>query len=634
MPLESHVRLSAAPAAAHAARERARASVPVPRRLVAALRDNPLAIAAYVMLARSWLHTYQPVPLSPRDLLQCDPSLSRGSMLRALARLLDGGWLVAVAGKPGSKPHYLPAWGSIGGTLRPWDVAAPGLGRPSHVAVLRLNKRPLDAAVGYLDPHPRLSARLHRATADIAMPGLSLRELGTLVLHAADAHDAPPEVVVACAPAFFAPPDLIGMVTRQVHGHLIAAAPPSEPPPAAAERATGDIAAAAPVNAWNRHEISKQQNTARCFEHIFAEQGRSASPAPAAAPPPPQHETNAAPAAPAAPDLTLTPPEGELVPWLLANAADRRVAAAIAAAQPTLTPADCVADVALVQHHKHYHSIRNPWGFCLHLWQQGERPTHRPRSPVGNDGTPAPLPPEPIDYAAYANDPTYIVTRREPVAAAEPETPTDDPAPLARDTATLHARMQTYGYRCDTTGIYVCERATAGELAALWQQQHPAASMPPAHDLAAAVTLSENPDNPRPAAGVPIGDSGDGHAVPGTPAPVAAAAADPIAAAPDAAPNTPAPPPAAPDAASDSPPAAQDAATSDDPAIPDGHAVPGVPAPVATSDDPAAIARQLVQRHGKARARRYLERAAPALLPWLAALPDEHRRELPRHFGR
>src|SRR5690349_9928043 len=106
---------------------------PIPQRLIADLHDNPLAIGLYGLIARLYLVAQSPVPLSVPDVVRYDPSLSRGAVLRALARLLAGGY-IAQAEQRGGKTRYTPAWGRVGGATLRWDMGRPCLGRPRHVA--------------------------------------------------------------------------------------------------------------------------------------------------------------------------------------------------------------------------------------------------------------------------------------------------------------------------------------------------------------------------------------------------------------------------------------------------------------------------------------------------------------------
>ena len=152
---------------------------PMPRRLLSDVRDNPLAIGLYVLIGRLYLVTHAPIPLGRADVLAYDPSLKPGAVKRAFDRLLMGGWLVSatVAGSP--KYHYTPSWGSIGGVTRPWSLQAPGLGRPRHLGIVRVNRDLLDIGVGRLDPHSRHAAEVTRY---LVAPALGLADLGSYAL--------------------------------------------------------------------------------------------------------------------------------------------------------------------------------------------------------------------------------------------------------------------------------------------------------------------------------------------------------------------------------------------------------------------------------------------------------------------
>src|SRR5947208_3460401 len=80
-------------------------------RLLADLRDTPLAIGLYSLLARLYLVHQAPIPLSAADIQRYDPTLCRGAIVRALARLTQGGWLLEEA-RAGYKTCYTPTWGA------------------------------------------------------------------------------------------------------------------------------------------------------------------------------------------------------------------------------------------------------------------------------------------------------------------------------------------------------------------------------------------------------------------------------------------------------------------------------------------------------------------------------------------
>lgn len=82
--------------------------VSIPKRLIYDLRDNQLALALYMLVARLYLIHQQPIPLSRGDIQQLDPSTKVGAIKRALDRLVDNGWLTETSGV---KQHYMPNWG-------------------------------------------------------------------------------------------------------------------------------------------------------------------------------------------------------------------------------------------------------------------------------------------------------------------------------------------------------------------------------------------------------------------------------------------------------------------------------------------------------------------------------------------
>lgn len=157
--------------------------VPLPQRLLDDLRDSPLAIGAYALVARLFRATKAPVPLSPADLRTLDTSLSHGAATRALQRLVAASYLIALR-RPGHKSAYIPSWGRVAGECRRWDLAAPCLGRPRHLREVRLPQRLLDTCLGRLDPHPLHAARVTRYTTaaliglvDVGAYGLALAGL-------------------------------------------------------------------------------------------------------------------------------------------------------------------------------------------------------------------------------------------------------------------------------------------------------------------------------------------------------------------------------------------------------------------------------------------------------------------------
>src|SRR5262249_48358302 len=146
--------------------------------LITDLHDNPLAIGLYGFIGRLYLIVQSPIPLSVPDVLRYDPTLSRGAVLRALARLLASGYLIETA-QQGRKTRYTPAWGRVSGTALPWNMAQPCLGRPRHVARLRLDRRLFDICMGKIAPHTTRAAVINRY---VTAPVLSLSDVGCYTL--------------------------------------------------------------------------------------------------------------------------------------------------------------------------------------------------------------------------------------------------------------------------------------------------------------------------------------------------------------------------------------------------------------------------------------------------------------------
>jgi hypothetical protein len=164
--------------------------VPLPRRLLADLRDTPLAIGVYALVARLYRLTREPVPLSPRDLGAFDPSLSQGAADRALRRLLGAGYLGA-SPSAGRKKAYRPTWGLVHGLPVPWDLPAACLGRPRHIPELRLPQELLDICLGRLQPNPHHAALVERY---VGLPLLSLRDVGSYALASAGLPASSPDL--------------------------------------------------------------------------------------------------------------------------------------------------------------------------------------------------------------------------------------------------------------------------------------------------------------------------------------------------------------------------------------------------------------------------------------------------------
>ncbi|MEI7772119.1 MAG: hypothetical protein WCI67_19145, partial [Chloroflexales bacterium] len=152
--------------------------VPVPRRLAEDLRDAPVAVGAFALIARIFRATRQPVPLSAGDLQVFDPSLSDSAAARALIHLAKTPWVI-IARRLGRKITYTPTWGAVHDIPCPWDLQAPCLGRPRHIPAMRLDQRLLDVCMGRLDPHPDHPAMARRY---LSAPLLGLREVGVYTL--------------------------------------------------------------------------------------------------------------------------------------------------------------------------------------------------------------------------------------------------------------------------------------------------------------------------------------------------------------------------------------------------------------------------------------------------------------------
>src|SRR5689334_5775960 len=90
--------------------------VRVPLNLLTIAAYDPLAVGLYALIARLFLVRQAPLPLSTADVLRYDPTLSRGAVLRAIERLLEGGWLLAQE-QAGHKTAYTPSWGCVGGVV-------------------------------------------------------------------------------------------------------------------------------------------------------------------------------------------------------------------------------------------------------------------------------------------------------------------------------------------------------------------------------------------------------------------------------------------------------------------------------------------------------------------------------------
>lgn len=152
--------------------------VPLPRPLLATLRNNLLAIGVYALVARVFRATRAPVPLSPADIVAYDPAVSAAAALRALNRLRALGYL-ELAPSGGLRNAYRPTWGVVGGAPRPWELGAPILGRPPHISPERLPQDLLDRYLGRLEPHAQRGAHVSRYT---TVPLLGLADVGAYAL--------------------------------------------------------------------------------------------------------------------------------------------------------------------------------------------------------------------------------------------------------------------------------------------------------------------------------------------------------------------------------------------------------------------------------------------------------------------
>lgn len=150
----------------------------LPRPLLTALRDTPLAIGVYAAIARVFRATKAPVPLSPADLRAYDPTISEGAARRALNRLTELGYLVVMP-SGGRRNAYHPSWGRVNGVSRLWELADSALARPRHISAEQLPQALLDHYIGRLEPHALRGAHVTRY---ISEPLLSLSDVGAYAL--------------------------------------------------------------------------------------------------------------------------------------------------------------------------------------------------------------------------------------------------------------------------------------------------------------------------------------------------------------------------------------------------------------------------------------------------------------------
>jgi hypothetical protein len=287
-----------------------RAYITIPARLIAELRDSPLAIGLYSLVARLYFAAHAPVPLSRGDIQRYDPTLKEGAVKRALDRLIAGGWIIEAAGH---KSRYTPSWGRArDGAPRPWRIGADYLGCPRHTFTLRLDCGILDVYMGKLTLQAQSTALIDRY---VTAPLLSLRDVGAyLLILAGQEHLATPALlrwdlvrdglalpvphiaqVLALAsqrqleddgaieitdagwrklglsagqrspqdhaptaqPLFFMPPELIGSLIPPSIGALIGHDSQAEMPISAPERGTSDTVSPSPI-IQRTHEESKE----------------------------------------------------------------------------------------------------------------------------------------------------------------------------------------------------------------------------------------------------------------------------------------------------------------------------------------------------------------------------------------
>jgi hypothetical protein len=152
--------------------------VRIPQRLLTSAMYHPLLIGIYSLVARLFLISKAPVPLSAADVLRYDPALSRGAAQRVLTSLTERGWLIATE-CAGQKSTYVPSWGRINGVPVPWVIGELCLDRPRHVRAVCLDLRLLDLFLGRLTPHPKRAAVITRY---VTAPLLALADVGSYAL--------------------------------------------------------------------------------------------------------------------------------------------------------------------------------------------------------------------------------------------------------------------------------------------------------------------------------------------------------------------------------------------------------------------------------------------------------------------
>ena len=169
--------------------------VRVPLRLAQDALHRPQLIGIYALIARLWRLSSTPVALSVDDLCHYDPALVPSTTQRALAWLVDAGWLIATR-RRGHKTTYTPTWGLVRGAVVAWEAGIPSLGRPGHVRSLALDTRLLDYYMGRLVPHR--GQQPGNVSRYLSAPALALTDIGSYVQIQAGLVIAPSAALVRC----------------------------------------------------------------------------------------------------------------------------------------------------------------------------------------------------------------------------------------------------------------------------------------------------------------------------------------------------------------------------------------------------------------------------------------------------
>jgi hypothetical protein len=209
----------------------------IPQRLCMDVRDNPLAIGVYSLIARLFLVSHAAIPLSASDIQRFDTSVSYGQARRALERLVDTGWLAVTLGR---KNSYLPTWGRIHGSCRPWQFGVEKFGRPPHVRVYRIEADQIDG-MGYLTPHTTSTALVVAGNTTTTLSNLGIQVLIHAGLRTTNLID-------------------------QVIDPPIDQPSPTQPPATASECPKEDLAAnpAIPWESWDSNQLINQPSSERC----------------------------------------------------------------------------------------------------------------------------------------------------------------------------------------------------------------------------------------------------------------------------------------------------------------------------------------------------------------------------------